>query len=182
MIKKKHAQQGFTLVEMLVSVSLFVIVAFIVVTTFLTIAEAYRKSQAMRLVIDNINFAMDSITLRLRDGNGYVCGTPLDSSCGNGSGPGVTFNTTDRETMIYRWVRDNPERQYLAQCVVAFQGNLSACNDPGSYREVTSPDINLTNVQFTVFDSKVVLSLTGEAQVGKQASTFTLQTTIAERP
>ncbi len=190
-MRKNHHNQGFTLIEMLVSISLFVIVAFIIVTTFISITEAYRKSQAMRLVIDNVNFAMDSITLRLRDGGDYKCGTPLDT-CSSEAGKGITFTTTDQRTMYYRWVTENPGHFYLAQCVATSGSN---CSNPASYREVTSPDVNLTDVRFYVYSppadiespegvysSRVILSLTGEAKVGRQTSVFTLQTTITERP
>src|ERR1035437_4002808 len=64
---------GFTLIEMLVSISIFMVVAVVAVTALLKIVDANRKSQTLQDAINNINFAMDSITREIRVGNMYTC-------------------------------------------------------------------------------------------------------------
>ena len=58
-----NKQKGFTLIEMMVAVSIFVIVAFIVTVTFINLTAAYRYSQGMQQIIDNLNFSLDLIRI-----------------------------------------------------------------------------------------------------------------------
>src|ERR1035437_4413090 len=64
---------GFTLIEMLVSIAIFMVVAVIAVAALLKIVDANRKSQTLQDAINNINFAMDSITREIRVGSTYDC-------------------------------------------------------------------------------------------------------------
>ena len=53
---KQSKQTGFTLIETMVSMAIFVIVAMVITTVFITIIDANRKAQSIRLVMDNLNF------------------------------------------------------------------------------------------------------------------------------
>jgi prepilin-type N-terminal cleavage/methylation domain-containing protein len=64
---------GFTLVEMLVSIAIFMIVAVIAVAALLKIVDASKKSQTLQDTVNNINYAMDSITREIRLGSAYTC-------------------------------------------------------------------------------------------------------------
>ncbi len=200
-MKYYRSNRGFTLVEMLVAVSLFSVVAFLVVTTFMSITEAYRKSQAIRLVIDNLNFAMDSITLRLRDGNNYRCGYPGDSECDNESGnEAITFNTFDGRSFVYRKFLSNAnpdtgkQYAYLAQCFSTPDDVDSWCSavNVKNYTQITSPDIDLSDVRFYVYSQsaanapenepgRALIILGGTASFGQHTSNFNLQTSVSER-
>lgn len=72
MFIKQKRQKGFTLIEMLVAVSIFIIVAFIVTTVFISAMDAYRKSQEIKRVMENLNFALDSMALDIREGKGHT--------------------------------------------------------------------------------------------------------------
>jgi prepilin-type N-terminal cleavage/methylation domain-containing protein len=71
-MKKQNAQSGFSLIEMLVSIAIFMVVAVIAVTALLKIVDASKKSQTLQDTVNNINFAMDSITRELRVGKDYT--------------------------------------------------------------------------------------------------------------
>ena len=62
-MKTISKNRGFTLIEMMVSVSIFVIVALIVSGVLVQLSAAYKKAQAMRLLMDNLNFALEKINL-----------------------------------------------------------------------------------------------------------------------
>ncbi len=66
-------QSGFTLIEMVVSVGLFVVVALIVSVVFVSLAQSNRKAQALKLVMDNLNFTMDTMVINLKTGKNYQC-------------------------------------------------------------------------------------------------------------
>ncbi len=78
------AHSGFTLIEMLVSIAIFMVVAVIAVAALFKIVDSDRKSQTLQTAVNNINFALDSITRELRVGGDY------NGLSGSYSGSGVT--------------------------------------------------------------------------------------------
>ncbi len=72
-IKRPLIQAGFTLIEVLVSLSIFTVVVTISVGTLLVLIDANAKSQAMQVVMTNISFALDSMTREIRTGDSYYC-------------------------------------------------------------------------------------------------------------
>jgi type II secretory pathway pseudopilin PulG len=80
---------GFTLVEMMVSIAIFMVVAVVAVAALLKIVDANRKSQTLQDAVNNINFAMDSITREIRVGSAYDC---YQSGSGLFTGSSATAN------------------------------------------------------------------------------------------
>lgn len=72
-MKRLPAQKGFTLVEMLVSIALFAVVATIGVSTLLVLINVNGKAQGMQLIMTNLSFALDSMTRELRTGFDWDC-------------------------------------------------------------------------------------------------------------
>ncbi len=77
-MKFKSTTSGFTLVEMIVSIGIFIVVALISVGAFLKIMDANKKAQSLKTAINNINFALESMTRELRVGSNYYCYTDGD--------------------------------------------------------------------------------------------------------
>lgn len=65
-------KKGFTLVEMIVSLAVFMVVAVIAVGALLKITDANRKSQALKTAINNINYALDAMSREIRTGRNMV--------------------------------------------------------------------------------------------------------------
>src|SRR3989344_6877449 len=65
---------GFTLIEIMVSVSVFAVVVIIAVGALISINDANRKVQSMRALMYNLNFALENISRTLRTGSSYHCG------------------------------------------------------------------------------------------------------------
>lgn len=74
------AQRGFTLVEMMVAMSLFAIVMTVSVGALLSMVDANRKAQALQSVMNNLNVALDGMVRNVRMGNGYHCGNADETS------------------------------------------------------------------------------------------------------
>lgn len=179
--KTKFPQNGFTLIEMMVSVSIFVIVAFIVVSTLLTLSYSYKKAQKLRILMDNLGFSVQSISINVREGANYSqpsCGKsciqfePVDSLWGL---------TTPRKNVRYFLGGES-----IKKCDVA-PGSTSPC--PGPISILTSPEIKITKFEFN-FDvtpaplkRKVVKFLiSGEAGVvEREKSSFFIQDTVSQR-
>ena len=64
---------GFTLIEIIVSMAVFIVVAVIAVGAFLKILDANKQSQALETAMNNADFALDSMSRDLRVGYGYTC-------------------------------------------------------------------------------------------------------------
>ena len=70
---QKKIAGGFTLVEMIVSVAIFTIVAFVAVGALLKVIDANKKSQSLKTSINNLNFALESLSREMRVGSNYTC-------------------------------------------------------------------------------------------------------------
>lgn len=65
-------KKGFTLVEMIVSLAVFMVVAVIAVGALLKITDANRKSQSLKTAINNINYTLDAMSREIRTGRNMV--------------------------------------------------------------------------------------------------------------
>jgi len=66
MNRKFHSPQGFTLVEVMVSVSIFVLITTIGIGALMNINNAYKQSRSQRIAIDSLNFVLDSMSRQIR--------------------------------------------------------------------------------------------------------------------
>lgn len=66
-------ERGFTLVELIVSMGLFIVVVFGTTSAMLTMLDANRKAQAMRTAMEGLGFALDDIARSVRVGGDYDC-------------------------------------------------------------------------------------------------------------
>ncbi|MEL6804355.1 MAG: type II secretion system protein, partial [Bacteroidota bacterium] len=66
-------KRGFSLIELLVSVSIYIVVITMAVGTLLVLIDANAKAQNMQDVMTNLTFAIDSMTREVRTGRGYYC-------------------------------------------------------------------------------------------------------------
>lgn len=94
----KNKDRGFTLLEMIVSLGIFSLVAVIAVGSLVRITGLNRRAQSLQSAMDNVSFALESMTRDMRYGSSYNCingnnwsgeSTPADL-CTNGS-KGVIF-------------------------------------------------------------------------------------------
>ncbi|MBP6858336.1 MAG: prepilin-type N-terminal cleavage/methylation domain-containing protein [Candidatus Pacebacteria bacterium] len=65
--------RGFTLVEMIVSLAVFSVVAVVALGALVKIVSANRKAQTLQTSITNLNFALDAMSREMRTGGAYTC-------------------------------------------------------------------------------------------------------------
>jgi len=169
-------QKGFTLIEMMVAVSIFVIVAFIVVSTLLTMSAAYKKAQRIKLLFDNLNFAVQSMAIGLREGKFYNCSrescsfVPIDRWLLNGEmGEKVCYAKTSRANGTF--------------ALSKFKGDCNSVNS----QDMISPEINIVKLDFKTLGGsgqykQVTIIIKGKAGTNiHDSADFTLQTTVSQR-
>jgi prepilin-type N-terminal cleavage/methylation domain-containing protein len=87
------SQSGFTLVEMIVSLTLFSVVITISIGALLSLIGSNDQLRSEQTVMTNLAFALDSMTREIRTGSYYNCGpsvSNLDTATYNQDGLGTT--------------------------------------------------------------------------------------------
>lgn len=70
-IYKSSFKKGFTLIEMIVSLAIFTVVALVAIGAFLRVLDANKKSINLKTTINNLNFALESLSREMRVGKDY---------------------------------------------------------------------------------------------------------------
>ena len=99
----ENKSSGFTLIEMVMSVAVFTVVALIAAGALLAVADANRKAQAFKSVVNNLHFALESVTRNFRTGSAYsVLGFPsATQECGSEYRSGISFTSQDGTAVSY---------------------------------------------------------------------------------
>jgi len=75
----KKISGGYTIIETMISVSLFLIIVMVGMNTLLNANLLHQKSQDMRSILDNLSFIMEDMSKNLRTGSDYYCITGTDN-------------------------------------------------------------------------------------------------------
>ncbi|MBI5405774.1 prepilin-type N-terminal cleavage/methylation domain-containing protein [Candidatus Kaiserbacteria bacterium] len=96
-----NTRRGYTLVELIVAVGLFALVMLLTSGAYLVMIGLNRQAQGIATGIDNLSFALESMTRDIRTGTGYNCDNAGDCSGGgsfsfrNQAGEQVTYDLSD---------------------------------------------------------------------------------------
>lgn len=192
--KKKDRSAGFTLVELMVSLTLFTIVVLAAVSSLYTVNSASRKVQAMRTVMDNLNFAVESMSRTIRTGSDFICGGQ-----GNIASPNCSFINqvgSDRLLVNATLGLDAGETQIVEYRLDthpngngALQKQVWSSGIPGGWIAMTTPEIDIDQLSFYVdgvgtADTKqpgVQMVIRGVVTTTADISPFIIQTYVSQR-
>jgi prepilin-type N-terminal cleavage/methylation domain-containing protein len=187
-------KKGFTLIEVLVSVSIFAIVMLVATGSVFSIVEANKKTHSLKSVMTNLNFALESITRNIRVGTAYKCMTsagaitvdPVAGDCTHGDvGFHLTSNLANGQNagtfpLEYTFQKDSNN---IGRIYRQFIGK------DASPVPITAAEINITNMMFYAVGTqssdskqpKVTIIIQGYAGVGNTKSSFNIETTVSQR-
>lgn len=132
---KQHT--GFTLVEIIVSLAIFSIVAVIAVGALVRIIGANKKAQSIQDAVNSLNFALESMSREIRTGT--------DIHCDNSSGVGLTsFSTSPAACVNGRLVA------FYSPVPLNDSGGVFQCYPVHAYRFYTPPGSTVVTLQKAV--------------------------------
>ncbi len=199
----KYNERAFTLIEMMVSVSLFLIVMTVVLGAVLSIIDGNKKTQAINSVSNNLSSAIENMIRDIKTGYDYKCGVSNTSPAGNGSScesddgfSSITFTSTISGTprLVQYWLETDGTGKGIIKkyfCPV----NITTCTpsnfSSNDYKEliITAPDVDVKKMTFYVKvppagtdQPGVFILIKGTTYINKsQATDFSLQTFISQR-
>ena len=188
------SDKGFTLIEMMVAVSIFAIVMMIGVGALLSMVETNRRAEAIHQVMSSLNAAVESMSRSIRVGTTYHCEqsiSPMPSTaelsttkdCDTVNGGvllGIEASNGKRDNLddqvVYRLNGTKLERSLKAGAAT-------------SWVDLTSPEVNIESFKFYVTGStpgdgvqpRVLVTIKGSIQLPKGATSFLVQTTVVQR-
>jgi len=175
---------GFTLIEIMVSVSVFAVIMVISSGSIISVFDANRKSQTLRTVMDNVSLTMESMVRNIRFGTNYHC----DITVGTRTQPLDCFDANGRDSIEIR----SSDGKQIAYSLSS--GRIVRTIDGSSPYYLTSSDMTITDLTFWVYGSLPYANGTNVSQpmmiivirgfAGSKASSrseFTLQTEVSQR-
>lgn len=143
MIKSHKGECGFTLVELLVSLFLFVTVMTVSAGALLSVVHANKKAQAIQTAVTNLHIAIDGMLRSVRMGTYYHCGNiglltvPLD--CADGASA-LAFRQ-------YGWPKNSYRMYYFDKNENGLGGIYKQDVDENgrvlSDIQITAPEVNI---------------------------------------
>ncbi len=109
--KKNKKNKGFTLIEMMVSVSIFSIIMTVGMGALVNVMQKYKVSQEEKQATDSLNFVLETITREIKLGINYYYNPSTDGNTGvardgqieSSSATLIGFDAADnRGYIIYR--------------------------------------------------------------------------------
>jgi prepilin-type N-terminal cleavage/methylation domain-containing protein len=183
---------GYTLIETMIAVSLFVIVVTAGMGALLNANLLHEKSKNLRSIMDNLNFVMEDMSRNIRTGYNYQCfdashlslspttlSTPL--SCASGW------------AIAFEYANGNPAT-YTDQWVYYINGGkiYKSVNGAQSFVQLTPDEVTIDQAYaFSVLGAEpppgdsqqplVNIRLIGHVTYKNVVSPFSLQTTVSQR-
>ena len=178
-----NKKTGFTLIEIMVAVSIFVIVAFIVTSTLLVILDASRRANKIRLIVDNINFSLDSMSFKIKFGKNYTLNTLHNT---------FSFFDRDNHPVSYCLNQNAIVKCQYSECEDA-SCSFPACGDINgtlfNYCQfITTPEVSVTDLKFhqstcgggPCLNEQYVILVKAETLIKSQTINLEFQTSISQ--
>lgn len=181
-IRLGRTTTGFTLMEMIVSIALFSFVMLAATSVILSVVDANRKAQGLKITINNLSLAIENMARNLRTGTSYMY-ADNDGTCDVPGANGVRFLDQYGNDTIYR----------LSDGAIDVYGGVGGQPD---YFPITSPDISVDRLCFYIggittddeTQPNIFLTIGGVVNAGtaigakeKTTSRFDIQTFITQR-
>jgi prepilin-type N-terminal cleavage/methylation domain-containing protein len=197
--------KGFTLIELLVSVAIFSVMMVMALGALLSLSVADRKAETLKSAIDNMTFALDSMSRAIRTGSNYDCGNTSSTAPTDCNASGADYFTfLSSGTLLspggiqtyYRLENLSTDPSGAAASCNQTSPNVGCIErstDGGAtWAPITSPDIIISNTGYLFhavgdptgdsIQPRVIITVNGAIQVSTtQTTAFHMQTSVTQR-
>ena len=184
-----RGERGFTLVEVLVSFAIFSLVITGSIGAMAAVIDANRKTQALQRVINNLNFALESMTRTIRIGYGYHCRSDIP---GNLSTFATTRDCSGGGTYLALESSQGSRSDPLDQVVFRhIDTRIERSTDSGqTWFPITASEVLVDELRFVALgtDSSdnrqpiVTIIINGSSGINLKSKTeFRIQTSVSQR-
>ncbi len=189
-MKKQNQQRnrnGFTLIELMVATSIFIIIMLSSMSSLFIMLNAAKSSKALRFAMDNVNFAMESMTRSIRMGKNYYCVQAGDTMP---SDPDVTNNCPSGGTLLSFVPQESATRvgYMIASVPNTSYYTINKCDDISGCVPIISPDVNIERLKFFVkgsaddnIQASVYIIIKGTVMIKGVPTSFAVQTMASQR-
>jgi prepilin-type N-terminal cleavage/methylation domain-containing protein len=179
--------KGFTLVELMVSMAIFMMIMLAAMGSLFVSLNAIRNIRAEQTAIDSVNYAIESMSRSIRLGTKYHS---CDIGCPSDDDP-LAARDSYGDNSIISFVPQNYDE--IGSKRITYQKNgktLERCigNDCAS---IVSDEVTITKLRFDVkgaedkdpnYHPRVYILVGGEVTIkGSETTTFAIQTIAAQR-
>lgn len=119
-------KRGYTLIELIIAVGLFALIMMLASGAYLVMIGINRQTQSIATGIDNLSFALETMTRTIRTGTRYACGGSWPSDCANG---GASFSVRNSSGLTTSYA--------LSNGVITQNGSA-----------LTDPSVNVSSLMF----------------------------------
>jgi prepilin-type N-terminal cleavage/methylation domain-containing protein len=203
-LTKKHTaiHRGFSLIEVLVALSIFAVVVTMAVGSLLVLMDANSKAQNTQQSINNVSFALDAMVRDIRTGYFYYCSNGLPDA-GGGMFNGVSSSlrsdcTSGADGLVFTETggsltgRTGSHRVGFRHFVdTDGRGRIERRLETGLWQPVTAPEVDIETLDFVVTGSVAgsnrvspLVTIYIEGAVGtfdNVNARFALQTTVTQQ-
>ncbi len=196
---------GYTIIETMISISVFTVVVIAGMGALLGANAAHKKSEDMRTILDNLSFIMEDMSRNLRTGEKYQClpkpsgaitlGPPQNCADGWGIAFGAHTGTFNDNPSSYndQWVYKINSGYIEKSTAGATQSNFvkltpcaaSPCTAPGEvYIDPAASGFSVLGAPKGSADTQqpfVIIRLVGTITYKSVTTPFYLQTSVSQR-
>lgn len=194
MKRKYNYNSGFTLIELMVATSIFVMVVLAAIGALMITSNAAKESRSLRYAMDNVNYAMDTMTRNLRLGTEFACTSAAPFAGGTIPSVGFTGDCTNESGIVFTKTKSALGSHFnIAYQLAPTAGGyiIEKCEGTDPCIALTSPNVNITDLKFTVRGSypvpvdflqpSVEILLKGTVTISGKVTTFALQSLASQR-
>jgi len=175
-------KKGFSLIEVIVSVALFSIILTVALGALLMVIDANKQAKAIKIVVNNLNLALEGMSRELRVGS-KICQNISQTSCNTASlGSDAIYFSTDRGD-------DDSTFFYTSNAIWRRVGPDGPSNPA---LKLTGADVTIESLKFYIrgigFEGagserqpSVVIALNGYTRRAEEVVEFDVQTTVSQR-
>lgn len=166
--RRRGNRRGFTLIEIIIAVGIFTVVAAMALAALLNMLNYDRQVQATETVMSNLNSSLEIMTRDIRFGSSYQLSNDDDCNyylC-------FTFLQDDDPKNIDYKLEDN---------------QIKRQEESGGFEAISAPEAEITHLSFFTKDDDdspayIVIVIKGKVAVsGDEDQEFSLQTAVSQR-